>query len=481
MSKFHHTIGRRDFMKALGLAGVGIGTVAATSPVFHDMDEVISSSKGTWKPPWWVKEVDKPTADVDWDLTKRFDFREASINMPVIDKTLGPGSALQLYKTWKSGITKNIQEAKPGRELRDYALHDMVGRSNCYGMKRIFVDYEADDDAYLYPSDHGVSRWEGTPEEATKMMRAVARLAGARDIGVMELDEKGKTSVYSIERDGKEYVFENCDRAYWDDHKRVIPEKDRWCITFTTMESQDMSKRVGTAFCETTVMDAYNVGGFVAQRLQVFLRMIGYECLTASIDRNTMVEACPGLTMGGVAELSRLGMTSATPTDGPGVRAFKVITDLPMAVGKPIDMGIFEFCKTCGICADVCPESAIWPDDPTWDVSGTWNKAGIFNYPLNGVLCRKYQFSDMMGCGRCRAACPFLTKDFASIHEFVIKPVVAKTSIFNSFFRNMSSVWGYDSMKSRDNLTGEQQMSWWDIENAPVHYIDTTRGCIQYQ
>jgi hypothetical protein len=35
MSKFHSTVSRRTFMKGLGLAGAGLGTAAATAPVFH--------------------------------------------------------------------------------------------------------------------------------------------------------------------------------------------------------------------------------------------------------------------------------------------------------------------------------------------------------------------------------------------------------------------------------------------------------------
>ena len=49
MSKFHSIVSRRDFMKGLGLAGVGLGTAAAASPVFHDLDEVTASPGGEWK------------------------------------------------------------------------------------------------------------------------------------------------------------------------------------------------------------------------------------------------------------------------------------------------------------------------------------------------------------------------------------------------------------------------------------------------
>ncbi|GAI88797.1 unnamed protein product, partial [marine sediment metagenome] len=41
MSKYHSTVSRRDFMKALGLGAAGLGAAGAAAPVFHDLDEVI--------------------------------------------------------------------------------------------------------------------------------------------------------------------------------------------------------------------------------------------------------------------------------------------------------------------------------------------------------------------------------------------------------------------------------------------------------
>ncbi|WP_238582986.1 twin-arginine translocation signal domain-containing protein [Dehalococcoides mccartyi] len=63
MSKFHSMVSRRDFMKGLGMAGAGIGAVAASAPVFHDIDELIASDTAVQPRPWWVKErpIDDPT------------------------------------------------------------------------------------------------------------------------------------------------------------------------------------------------------------------------------------------------------------------------------------------------------------------------------------------------------------------------------------------------------------------------------------
>ena len=39
-NNWHSTVTRRDFMKALGFGAAGLGALAATSPVFHDLDEL---------------------------------------------------------------------------------------------------------------------------------------------------------------------------------------------------------------------------------------------------------------------------------------------------------------------------------------------------------------------------------------------------------------------------------------------------------
>src|SRR5271169_6697270 len=72
MSKFHSTVSRRDFMKGLGLAG--IGGAALVAPVFHDLDEVMSSDEANSNRPWWIKErdIENPTTGIDWSVMQRY-------------------------------------------------------------------------------------------------------------------------------------------------------------------------------------------------------------------------------------------------------------------------------------------------------------------------------------------------------------------------------------------------------------------------
>src|SRR4030067_3614670 len=79
MAKYHSTLGRREFLKARGLGGVGLGAsalVPALSPPVRDLDEAMASPIASMKRPSWVKEVAKPTIEIDWDIMKRFNDYE---------------------------------------------------------------------------------------------------------------------------------------------------------------------------------------------------------------------------------------------------------------------------------------------------------------------------------------------------------------------------------------------------------------------
>jgi hypothetical protein len=71
--KYHSTVSRRDFLKILGLGGLGLGASAVAAPVIHDLDELMASPQADFKRPGWVKEVDKPTVEIDWKMMQRFD------------------------------------------------------------------------------------------------------------------------------------------------------------------------------------------------------------------------------------------------------------------------------------------------------------------------------------------------------------------------------------------------------------------------
>jgi len=464
-------------MKGLGLAGAGLGAAVAAAPVFHDLDEVVASSTGVWKHPWFVKEVDQPTAEVDWTIMPYFDNRETMFHTPSFIKAVGMEELQRLGALSAANKKTWIAQNKPGATLRDVALDDATGFGFAYGLEGHWVAPAI----VGTPEDYDAARWTGTQEENLRMLRVVARFYGARDIGVFELDQNTRKTVYSHERDGKAYVFEDVEEAYEIDEKRIIPYTAKYVVMFTILESQEMLKRApGHAGLATTAL-GYNQGALVGNRLQQFLRGIGYQGL-AEMTSNAIVQCAGGLPLSGVAEMSRMSLTTLQPEFGPMLRAFKLITDLPLVPTKPIDAGMFRFCRACKLCADACPSSAISSEtEPSYDIQGPWNKPGIKNYYYDGAKCFTFWLESVIGCGICRTVCPFASKNKASIHDWVIKPIASVTPIFNGFFANMDKFFGYEDIGDDGWSLREEKQSWWDINNAPVYGFDTTRGTEKLQ
>jgi len=466
MSTFHSTMNRRDFMKIIGLAGAGCGAAAVAGQPFSDLDELTASPQGLVKKPWYVKETDNPTVEIDWAMMKRYDWNE-------------------LYTVYAKNRPANVAKAKewaaankPGYSLRDRSLHSATGfAGQVWGTTMSFVPRTRANIPNFWPSivyglmtpeQLGVPRWQGTPEENLKMLRSAARFWGAKDLTAVPLDSRTKNLVNGIDRDKKPVIFEDVELGYETTAKRVVPNRMKHLVTWSTLQSTDMIKRAPDAICASTIAMGYDHGILLCNRLQHFITGLGYEALSPA-NYNYLALCGPTSILSGQAEAARMGFPTLDPELGPMVRRWMLITDLPIAETKPIDAGMFRFCRTCAICAENCPGSAINLGEPTWDVLGNFNHAGSKSYPFLPQNCRDFWMENTgIDCSVCLASCPFSTKDKADIHH-LIKFTIANSDTFNSFFKGMSK-----SFKL-DRLEREKENSWWDLPNQPVFGFDTTR------
>jgi len=73
--RYHSTVSSRNFMKMIGFGAgmLGVGTATGYAESFKDLDDMKSSPLAKRKMPFWVKEVDKPTVEVDWDNMQIFE------------------------------------------------------------------------------------------------------------------------------------------------------------------------------------------------------------------------------------------------------------------------------------------------------------------------------------------------------------------------------------------------------------------------
>ncbi|XUX00043.1 MAG: reductive dehalogenase [Dehalogenimonas sp.] len=484
-------------MKGVSLALGGAGAAAVTAPAFHDLDEMLASGSGgtedgvAEKRPWWVREREylKPVSDVDWDVMKRFVGPYDNMKAHLTDEEYKARDAKRL-QTRKNYINGN----DPGNTLRDYALRvaawsgimpSYMGAAKIQGTNIVFKGETKDwviGDAMHQQVSSGFAKWQGTPEEASMMMRAASRFFGGAAVAFSVLEDNTTRKLTFGDAppgvplpSGKNYNYEDVDKPYVVPFvKNVIPTKYKYVVLSNIMQDLAQGRFSPSGLMEAAVGKGYDQSRILAYRMNAFLYALGWGSVVGDVSGLVMR---PGFAeVAGLGEVGRIAAQVITPECGPGIRmSHDTFTDLPLAPTNPIDFGASRFCETaCTKCADNCPGKALPYGPKTYDMTSADNKNGnpnhlrpeLFNNPgkktfwLNHFACHEAWVSLDNGCNVCTASCVFARELRGSIHEFV-KPVVSETAIFNKFFFNMDKAYGYGM------LPKDQWEDWWK-HPAPV-------------
>lgn len=491
MSNFHSTVSRRDFMKGLGMAGAGVSALSASSPVFNDLDEMASSTSSRVNMPWWVKNVDEPTTPIDWDSLPTLGsswlgapegmgmiphaHSQAEINKTLIDY------AKEEYPDWDPGpnlfgvpgTSGDPENPSYIGDIKDNALVSGAVLLNmgmfppeimaATGFKYMSLFDKPEGWRMLAPIEQrGGTKWQGSPEEALKIVRAAVRFYGFDDVTAIPVDDKFLKVMYGekwLLTYGAPTTFEFgdvedivCTPAIRPT-KVVIPRRMKWFLQFSSRQPGEMTRR-GTGTTQNAGQSYYYTSWVkIVKSIQDFLWGLGYISLD-NINGRFAPTGATG-TLAGAGELSRWGEIM-TPKYGISVRVMHgLLTDLPLEECKPIDFGGREFCKTCGICADACPTGAIEKGEPSWEGDQPFQNPGYLAWRSDKSVCPH--------CPICQGTCPFNSFDQSGVHD-LIKGTVANTSIFNSFFTSMDKAFDYGRKPIAE---------WWDSEQ-PVSGIDTS-------
>jgi epoxyqueuosine reductase len=452
---------RRDFLQILGLgvgaAAVGVAAkpVAAasalsTNPSFEARH--FSDPAGRPQRPWWVRTVEEPTIEIDWEKMQRYnegykpEFGTGTVRGSGFVEYVGQDKNDELNAksaaVLKDGILNNV----PGYTLKDQALVT----ANSMRMPMSFLGPQK----AKTPDERGGAKWTGTPEEGARIVRAAMRHMGAATVGFVEINEKTRKLIYSFDPDGKELIFTDDPEPSETETQRFIPNAAKYAIVYTVQMSEETMKRSPTPLGQQTTMLAYQRHTVIQGSAQEFLRGLGYMGLGSSTINALAIAPAFGV-LAGLGEMSRLNRM-ITPEFGPMVRAFIILTDLPVATDKPINAGIMDFCKRCKKCAEACATGALsFEDEPTWETRGPWNNPGHKAYFEDSVKCMSYWREVGTNCGICFSVCPFSKKDKAWVHEYV-KAGASVAPFMDGFFRTMDDAFGYGAQKDPEE--------WWTLD-----------------
>ena len=343
---------------------------------------------------------------------------------------------------------KRMKDNIPGFSIVDYAFSGAAlttaqashsGRGNqdsgFYSWSSLGVTHKPD----------GVPRWEGSPEEAGRIVAKAGKFYGAVGVGFTELDRRW---VYSHNSDGRPIIFEDVDEGYVTEEKAVIPESHRWVIAITVpMEVEEMMY-APSALNPVSSM-GYSRMPVVAGSIAEFIRGLGYHAIPCGNDTALSV---PIAIQAGLGHLGRHGRL-ITWERGPMVRIAKVFTDLPLEQSPLASRGIVKFCEVCEKCAKECPSGSI-PEGPrTYEGFSEANNPGVLKWYCNADTCLDYWREVGSGCSVCFRVCNF-TKEKGITHG-IIKWFIRNVPWLNRFW-----IWTDDFLEYG---TMADPSEYWDI------------------
>ena len=338
-------------------------------------------------------------------------FRRVMWDMPQLAK--------KLYFT-----PKMPDETKPGYTLRDAAFRNATwdlerdfGMGN-RGGRQLLLDWERPPKGEFAPPA-GLKIDVRDPTKLTAGLKKVALFVGASAVGIAELDRRWIYShaYYPEIRNpfagGGELTEDEIINGR--SEKIEIPEEFKYTIVCAHEMDYELVKYSPTYTAGAGAGLCYSKMPFIAATVAQYIRGLGYQAIPMANDTACSI---PLAIDAGLGELGRNGML-IHPDFGPRIRLSKIFTDLPLVPDKPIEFGVWDFCKICERCAKQCPSQSISYGEPTTEIYNLSNRKAIYRWPVNGEKCIAFWERNHSGsCLNCIRVCPF-NKPSGWLHEAV--------------------------------------------------------------
>ena len=330
------------------------------------------------------------------DDFERFNQKSDVFRRSWWDERIRSEKARLFYTTYREPL-KTFRKAD-GFTQKDYAL-----RNASWHVSDLFTELKEDEDRREGFSDEftlyrGVAPEKidlGTPEQAAKEIKHVAKTFGADLVGITRFDERWM------------YVNKFSDMSKRE-KPQEIPEGMTSVIVTAQSMDHDLIRTVPSALSGAATGHGYSRDAMVVISLAQYIQNLGYRAVASMNDTSL---AIPAAIQAGLGEYGRLGLL-ITKEFGPRVRLGKVFTDMPLAHDAPIRFGVKEFCGVCRRCSDACPVKAISGDDPSTERYNASNIRGVSKWSVDGEKCFGYWTAQNTDCSICVRVCPY-NKDYS--------------------------------------------------------------------
>ena len=411
--------------------------------------------------PWWVKSVDTITTEMDDSLIKKQD-KVKNFSRDDGKKTRTKPTREEIIKHVVKGIKKDI----PGRTLPDLALHYAANTYMHFTIGSLGDPKfnilpgigEIQNTWKLHPPQSlDLPAWEASPEKASDVVQAAGIQLGAAMVGITTLNPKWLNANVVIDA--------GADQITSDGTNTLIPERMKYVVCVMGVCPPDLVDRNLTELGAAGDRAGYEMAFMAYTRMMRFIKGLGYEAL----DLQAIAPVIPFAISAGLGELGRMNRM-VNPVFGGNIRLGAVLTDLPLAVDKPIDFGLQKFCEKCKKCATACPAGALSnADNPYWETADPRQVPGKKTYFENNRACSGWQTHKDVYCSACMAACPWSKQDKTSLHELA-HIGASKLPGLGKLWVKLDDFFGYGRIKD-----GKVINKWWDLGN-PTRGINSNQG-----
>ncbi len=405
--------------------------------------------------PWWVKSVDKMTTETDDSVARK-------PGMPLYGLRQFQKHDEHLAQTAR-GYNRLISNAKanvPGWRIQDIALNFAAGTYFAGGYTLDGKYYDGMEkiakivSVQVHPPDKlGIPRWEGCEEEASDLVETAAIHLGAAQVGYAAVNPLWLPDSLQFDSSVDAITVSK-------DWKTLVPERYKYVIVMVAPVPQAAAMRATSLIGGAADRVGFEGSMIIRNRVRNFIKGLGYDAMFLPIPDNPL----PFAVAAGIGEIGRMNRL-ISPLYGGALRISGLITDLPLALDKPIDFRLQEFCRHCKLCAEACPANVISiEDEPSWtpkDEYGLPGKKVWFEY---GERCHTFGIQVPNFCGACMSSCCW-TKENTWFHNLM--------RVFGSKMPFASGVMAYFEKAFGYGVVPEEKRNrWWKLK-LPIKGIDS--------